>query len=161
ERVVRGMGLVKLKLVAAVILSIGLLGGVMYYTPAAEPPKKTEPKAVQTARDPRLPPVEDDDAGKDEDAPAVKTLPPVVGKTLPRAGDTAVDAEKVTELRVTFSKDMMDKSWSWTQISDETFPKVTGKPHYDKDGRTCVLPVKLEAGKTYVLWLNSEKFDNF
>jgi RNA polymerase sigma-70 factor (ECF subfamily) len=72
-----------------------------------------------------------------------------------------VDAAKVTEIRATFSKDMADESWSWAQISDETFPQVTGKIHYEKDKRTCVLPVKLEPGKTYVLWLNSEKFDNF
>jgi hypothetical protein len=29
------------------------------------------------------------------------------------------------------------------------------------DGKTCVLPVKLEPGKTYVSWLNSQKFGNF
>ena len=29
------------------------------------------------------------------------------------------------------------------------------------DKRTCVLPVKLEGGKTYVIWLNSERFNNF
>ena len=29
------------------------------------------------------------------------------------------------------------------------------------DGRTCVLPVKREPGKTYVVWLNSPKFHNF
>jgi hypothetical protein len=30
-----------------------------------------------------------------------------------------------------------------------------------KDQRTCVLPVKLEPGKTYAIWVNSEKFNNF
>jgi RNA polymerase sigma-70 factor (ECF subfamily) len=30
-----------------------------------------------------------------------------------------------------------------------------------KDKKTCVLPVKLEAGKTYAIWVNSEKFENF
>jgi hypothetical protein len=44
---------------------------------------------------------------------------------------------------------------------EETFPKLAGKPHYDKDRRACVLPVKLEPGKTYALWLNSEKYTNF
>ena len=70
-------------------------------------------------------------------------------------------AAKVTEIRVTFSKEMADRAWSWAQVSDDTFPKVTGKPHYEKDRRTCVLPVKLEPGKTYVFWLNSEKFPGF
>ena len=45
--------------------------------------------------------------------------------------------------------------------SDETFPQVAGDIRYDKDRRTCVLPVKLRPGKTYVLWLNSDKFQNF
>jgi Bacterial Ig-like domain len=91
----------------------------------------------------------------------VKDAPPVVVKTEPRAGDTDVDAAKVTEIRVTFSKDMADGSWSWSRISKETFPTTTGKPHYDADKRTCVLPVKLEPGKAYVIWLNPEKFKSF
>ena len=82
-------------------------------------------------------------------------------KSVPQAGDTKVDAKATKEIRVTFSKDMKDKSWSWSQISDETFPGDAGAPHYDKDKRTCILPVKLEPGKTYVIWLNSEKFGNF
>ena len=48
---------------------------------------------------------------------------------------------------------MMGESWSWSQISEEAFPKASGKPHYEKDRRTCVLPVRLEPGKTYVLYL--------
>jgi len=96
-----------------------------------------------------------------EPATTVKDAPPVVVKTEPRAGDTQVDAATVTEIRVTFSKDMADGSWSWSQISKETFPKTTGKPHYAADKRTCVLPVKLEPGKAYVLWLNPPKFQGF
>jgi RNA polymerase sigma-70 factor (ECF subfamily) len=38
---------------------------------------------------------------------------------------------------------------------------MSGKPKYLSDKRTCVLPVKLEPGKTYAIWVNSEKFDNF
>jgi hypothetical protein len=34
-------------------------------------------------------------------------------------------------------------------------------PHYLADQRTCVLKVRLEPGKTYAWWLNSEKFKNF
>jgi hypothetical protein len=90
----------------------------------------------------------------------IETAPPVVVKTVPEAGTKDVDPT-TTEIKVTFSKDMADKSWSWSQISDESFPKTTGKPHYQADNRTCVLPVKLEPGKTYVLWLNPEKFQGF
>jgi hypothetical protein len=62
---------------------------------------------------------------------SVKASPPVVVRTLPQAGDTQVDAAAVTEIKVRFSKDMADKSWSWSQISDETFPKLNGKPHFE------------------------------
>ncbi|MCO6436740.1 MAG: Ig-like domain-containing protein [Phycisphaerae bacterium] len=96
-----------------------------------------------------------------ESKPSVKTMPPVVVKTVPESGQTDVDATKVKEIRVTFSKAMKDKSWSWSQISDETMPKITGDIHYDADGRTCIAPVSLEPGKTYVIWLNSAKFGNF
>lgn len=90
----------------------------------------------------------------------VANMPPVVVSTVPQAGDTKVDPS-ITEIRVTFSKEMADGSWSWTQISDETFPPTTGKPYYLSDKRTCVLPVKLEPGRSYVTWLNSAKFGNF
>jgi len=96
----------------------------------------------------------------DQKQPSVRNLPPVVVKTVPQSGDTEVDPS-INEIRVTFSKPMKNGSWSWSQISDETYPKATGKPGYEADGKTCVLPVKLEPGKTYVVWLNSAKFGNF
>jgi RNA polymerase sigma-70 factor (ECF subfamily) len=99
--------------------------------------------------------------GKDERSlGGVDTLPPVVVETAPQSGDTNVDPS-VAEIRVTFSKEMTDGSWSWSQISDETFPQMTEAPRYLADKRTCVLPVKLQAAKTYVFWLNSAKFGNF
>lgn len=88
------------------------------------------------------------------------SVPPVVVKTVPRAGADDVDP-KLTAIKVTFSKDMEDGSWSWATLSKENFPKVDGKPKYLADRRTCVLPVKLEPGKTYAIWVNSEKFNNF
>jgi len=91
---------------------------------------------------------------------SVESALPVIVRTLPQAGAADVDA-KTTEIQVTFSKDMMNQSWSWSQLSDETFPKFTGKPKYLEDKRTCAVSVKLEPGKTYAIWLNSEKFDNF
>lgn len=91
----------------------------------------------------------------------VKTMPPVVVKTLPQAGATDVDPS-ITEIRVTFSKDMMTQQmWSWVKVSDETFPKITGEIRYLEDKRTCVAPVKLEPGRTYVIWFNSSKFNSF
>jgi RNA polymerase sigma-70 factor (ECF subfamily) len=90
----------------------------------------------------------------------LESVPPVVVKTVPKAGTAEVDP-KLTEIKVTFRKDMQDGSWSWATHSKESFPKLDGKPKYLADKRTCVLPVKLEPGKTYAIWVNSEKFGNF
>jgi RNA polymerase sigma-70 factor (ECF subfamily) len=88
------------------------------------------------------------------------SVPPVVVKTVPQAGSGDVDP-KLAEIKVTFSKDMADGTWSWSTLSQESFPKVDGKPKYLADKRTCVLPVKLEPGKTYAIWVNSANFGNF
>ena len=86
---------------------------------------------------------------------------PVVVKTVPAAGATAVDPT-LPEIQVTFSKDMMtDNMWSWVMESKETFPKLAGKPRYLDDKRTCVLPVELQPGKNYRIWINSAKYDHF
>jgi RNA polymerase sigma-70 factor (ECF subfamily) len=92
-----------------------------------------------------------------KEKPSVQNLPPVVVKTVPQAGDTKVDPA-IKEIKVTFSKKMTDGSWSWAG-ADESW--TAGKPHYLPDGKTCVLPVKLEPGKTYVVWANSPSFGNF
>ena len=90
----------------------------------------------------------------------VKTAPPVIVATEPRAGADDVDPA-LTEIKITFSKDMQNGSWAFAQVSKEMFPETTGKPHYLDDKRTCVLPVKLEPGKTYILALNKPPFDSF
>jgi hypothetical protein len=86
--------------------------------------------------------------------------PPVVVKSVPQAGALNVDPA-TTEIRVTYSKNMRDGSWSWSTWGEENMPKMTGKPHYMDDKRTCVAPVKLEPNKFYAIWLNSENFGNF
>ena len=92
---------------------------------------------------------------------SVNTMPPVVVKTIPRAGDTFVDPS-IKEIRVTFSKDMMTQDmWSWVIVSKESFPQVVGDVRYLEDKRTCVAPVKLKAGKTYAIWFNSVKYNAF
>ena len=85
----------------------------------------------------------------------VHSMPPVVVKTLPQAGDTSVDPS-LKEIRVTFSKEMITKDmWSWVMVSKETFPTIVGEIRFLDDKRTCVAPVKLEPGKTYVIWFNT------
>lgn len=90
----------------------------------------------------------------------LESAPPVVVKTVPEAGSGEVDAS-LNEIKVTFSKPMQDGSWSWTTHSKESFPQTAGQPRYLEGLRTCVLPVKLEPGRTYAIWLNSQKFGNF
>lgn len=90
----------------------------------------------------------------------LESVPPVVVKTFPEAGAGDIDPQ-LTEIKITFSKEMQDGSWSWSTLSKESFPELNGKPKYLDDKRTCVLPVKLEPGKTYAIWANSQKFRNF
>jgi hypothetical protein len=90
----------------------------------------------------------------------LETAPPVVVKTIPEAGAKDVDPG-LQEIKVAFSKEMADKSWSWSTAWKDSTPQSGGAPKYLDDKRTCVLPVKLESGKVYGFWLNSEKFHNF
>ncbi len=95
-----------------------------------------------------------------EAMPYVENSPPAVVKTVPATGDMAVDPS-LTEIRVVFSKPMLDGSWSWSEDGAERFPQTTGEPRYLGDKKTCVLPVKLEADHEYLIWLNSQNFGNF
>ncbi len=125
----------------------------------------TEPSfGSSTARDDGTT-IQDD--GRDEKTRAVgaaglsvRNVPPVVIRTIPASGDTKVDPN-IDEISVTFSKRMMDGTWSWAQISDETFPEIVAPIAYRDDHRTCIAKVKLQPDRTYVIVLNSEKFRNF
>jgi hypothetical protein len=93
--------------------------------------------------------------------PSVKNMAPSVIKTVPVAGAKDVDPA-LSEITVTFSKDMItDRMWSVCQISKETYPESGGDIHYLPDKRTCVMPVKLQPGKTYVLWFNRGQYNSF
>jgi len=92
--------------------------------------------------------------------PTVDTVAPVVVKSVPEAGAKDV-AAGVVEIKVTFSKEMADGSWSWSDAWKNSSPEIVSKPHYEADGKTCVLKVKLEPGKTYGYWINSQSFKNF
>jgi len=90
----------------------------------------------------------------------LQTAPPVVVKTVPESGAKEIDPG-LSEIKITFSKDMQGHSWSWSTAWQKSTPDASGAPKYLDDKRTCVLPVKLESGKVYGYWLNSEKFHNF
>lgn len=92
--------------------------------------------------------------------PTVDSVAPVVVKTIPEAGSKDVASGEV-EIKVTFSKEMADESWSWSSAWKDSAPAVIGKPRYDTNHRTCILKVKLEPNKTYGYWINSQKFSGF
>ena len=87
-------------------------------------------------------------------------MPPVVTKTVPESGSKDV-APGVVEIKVTFSKEMANGSWSWSSAWQNSTPEVIDKPKYNADHTTCSIRVKLEPNKTYAYWLNSENFHNF
>jgi len=90
----------------------------------------------------------------------IDSFAPVVVKTVPEAGTKDV-APGEMEIRVTFSKEMTDQSWSWSSAWKDSVPESVGKPHYEADHKTCVLKVKLEPNKTYGYWINSQRFHGF
>jgi serine/threonine protein kinase len=90
----------------------------------------------------------------------VDNVRPVVVRTQPLSGARDV-APGTSEIRVTFSKKMTDESWSWSTAWENSIPELIGQPRYEADQRTCVVRAKLEPGRTYAFWLNSEKFLNF
>ena len=90
----------------------------------------------------------------------IESMPPVVVKTIPESGMKDV-APGEMEIKVTFSKEMSDGSWTWSSVWKESTPEMVGKPKYDADRKTCVARFKLEPGKTYAWWLNSANFHNF
>jgi hypothetical protein len=125
--------------------------------------EKIRDEAVAVLDDARLKSAVSDAKLKIQKRKAVQTLaeqPPVIVETQPLSGARDVLPSE-TEIRVRFSKEMADGSWSWSTAWENSTPESIGEPHYEADHRTCLLQVKLEPGRTYAYWLNSEKFQNF
>jgi len=87
---------------------------------------------------------------------------PVVVKTVPAAGDEAVDPG-LKEVTVTFSKEMSEKGYSWATDTGRgaQLPSGDNKPTFSKDKKSCSLPVKLQPETTYAVWINGGKFMSF
>jgi Bacterial Ig-like domain len=90
----------------------------------------------------------------------IDSVAPVVVKTVPEAGTKDVPSGEF-EIKITFSKEMKDRSWSWSTAWQNSAPEFIGKPYYEDDQKTCVVKVKLEPNKTYGFWLNSQQFHGF
>jgi len=95
-----------------------------------------------------------------DDSSTLAYQQPVVVETFPISNARDVTPGEV-EIRVRFSKPMTDGSWSWSSAWENSEPEFVGKPHYESDGRTCAVKVKVRPGRTYGFWLNSGKFQNF
>ena len=85
---------------------------------------------------------------------------PKIIATNPKNGAADVDPS-LSKITVTFNKPMLDKSWSWSYEEKDSFPQTVGQPSYTENATTCVLPVKLEPGKRYVIWINTARIKNF
>lgn len=94
-----------------------------------------------------------------EQAPAFGPNSPRVVSTDPPAGATGVDPSRTT-LSVTFDRDMDPEGWAWVKEDPATTPEI-GEARFDVSGRTNTVPVKLEPGRHYVIWINSERFPYF
>ena len=82
---------------------------------------------------------------------------PVVVKTVPASGSRDV-SPSVTEIRVTFSKDMA-RGMSWVTQGAASFPEIVRAEFVDP--RTNVAQVRLKPDHDYVILMNSGRFQNF
>ena len=85
---------------------------------------------------------------------------PVVIKTVPAAGAKDVPAGEY-EIRITFSKEMKNESWSWCPAWENSNPEPLGGAYFEPGHRTCVLKVKLKPGTKYGWWINNETYRGF
>jgi hypothetical protein len=74
-------------------------------------------------------------------AQSIQDLPPVVVKTIPESGSADIPPGEY-EIKVTFSKEMTDGSWSWCSAWDDSEPTGLEKPHYEADLKTCAIKVR-------------------
>lgn len=92
-------------------------------------------------------------------AALAKGAPKVIASA-PKNGERGVDPA-LKAISVTFDQPMRDKSWSWVIEDKAKFPELAGDPAFKKNGRTCVLPVRLKPGQEYVVLVNSATHQNF
>ncbi len=88
------------------------------------------------------------------------TNPPVVVSSTPANGEKEIDPS-LEGVTVEFNEVMNQNKSSWSAEDGDTFPELNGEAYFISEGRKNVLPVKLEANKNYVLWLNKEGQNEF
>lgn len=91
----------------------------------------------------------------------LENMPPVVIASEPVSGADLV-SPSVTKLKITFSKPMGLKGYSFNQdLAMGAFPNITGQPSFSSDGLVCTLPVQLLPDTLYVIWINRGQTKNF
>ena len=85
--------------------------------------------------------------------------PPHVIAFDPPLGATNVDPARTT-LAVTFDRVMDREGWAWVIEDKATAPDI-GESTWDAAVRTNSAPVRLEPGRTYVVWINSPQYSYF
>lgn len=85
--------------------------------------------------------------------------PPHVIAFDPPLGATNVDPARTT-LAVTFDRAMDREGWAWVIEDKATAPDI-GESTWDGAVRTNSAPVRLEPGRTYVVWINSPQYSYF
>ena len=86
-----------------------------------------------------------------QDAPKVVSTFPAQGAKVPPS---------LAELKVSFDHRMAE-SWSFVTGGEKAFPEIWANPSLSDDHITVTLPVRLYPGRTYVVWLNSDRYKNF
>ena len=101
---------------------------------------------------------QDDGPAWDED------LPPYVVLTEPADRVRDVDPG-LREIKVTFDRPMnTERSWSWIMLRTVgDYPGYRGsrEPRWEKNGRTCVLSVRLRPDTVYAVGVNSFRHTGF
>ena len=77
----------------------------------------------------------------------------------PANGARDVDPTR-TVMTLRFDRPMRDKSWSIVGTPSDQ-PEVAGELAYDAERQVLTVPVRLEPGRTYRFWLNSDQFHAF
>lgn len=85
--------------------------------------------------------------------------PPTVVTVDPPNGATDVDPRRAT-LAVTFDRPMDPEGWAWVIEHPTTAPDL-GAATWDAEHRTHTTEVRLEPGRSYVVWLNSPQYSYF
>ena len=86
-----------------------------------------------------------------QDMPKVVSTSPSQGARVPPS---------LSELKVSYDH-RMAPSWSFATGGEKAFPELWGNPSLSDDHITITLPIRLEPNRTYVVWMNTDRYKNF